>query len=257
MSEVLVLFMDTMKTPRTRLGMFGEQARNEEWAVIAILDYRAGNRTSVARGLNILGFYYLDPADPAHVVGRTGYGIHFAAVVAQGNLAAVQLHPEKSGPPFRAIGGRSCSKLCAALAADPTIFSKSTPRAEPMPPSSLPWCTMAPIPSEESRNSSMNAGRRFEKPGENDSQVVAARLRQRPCRSGRLAATPPPAAYQPITRNPSPPRTHSQVHLKPSRRDTRGSQPVALPKAAVDARENRISPGRSGPKITPSRFPAS
>ena len=43
--------------------------------------------------------YYPDPADPAHVLGRTDYGLPFAAVVAQGNLAAVQFHPEKSGPP--------------------------------------------------------------------------------------------------------------------------------------------------------------
>ena len=40
--------------------------------------------------------YYATPADPAHLVGRTEYGLGFAAAVARENLFAVQCHPEKS-----------------------------------------------------------------------------------------------------------------------------------------------------------------
>lgn len=43
--------------------------------------------------------YYPDPSDPAHAAGRTTYGISFVSAVARANLAAVQFHPEKSGPP--------------------------------------------------------------------------------------------------------------------------------------------------------------
>jgi imidazole glycerol-phosphate synthase subunit HisH len=40
--------------------------------------------------------YYATPADPAHLAGRTEYGLGFAAAVARENLFAVQCHPEKS-----------------------------------------------------------------------------------------------------------------------------------------------------------------
>jgi glutamine amidotransferase len=40
--------------------------------------------------------YYATPADPAHLAGRTGYGLDFAAAVARENIFAVQCHPEKS-----------------------------------------------------------------------------------------------------------------------------------------------------------------
>ncbi|RMG29116.1 MAG: imidazole glycerol phosphate synthase subunit HisH [Gammaproteobacteria bacterium] len=40
--------------------------------------------------------YYADPADPAHVTGRTEYGIEFASAIGRDNLFAVQFHPEKS-----------------------------------------------------------------------------------------------------------------------------------------------------------------
>ncbi|MDP8922222.1 MAG: imidazole glycerol phosphate synthase subunit HisH [Chloroflexota bacterium] len=40
--------------------------------------------------------YYVDPADPAVVVGETDYGVRFASIVAQGNVFATQFHPEKS-----------------------------------------------------------------------------------------------------------------------------------------------------------------
>jgi glutamine amidotransferase len=44
--------------------------------------------------------YYPLPRDPAVVLGEAEYGgLHFAAAFATRNLAAVQFHAEKSGPP--------------------------------------------------------------------------------------------------------------------------------------------------------------
>jgi imidazole glycerol-phosphate synthase subunit HisH len=40
--------------------------------------------------------YYVDPADPAVVVGETEYGVTFASIVAANNVFATQFHPEKS-----------------------------------------------------------------------------------------------------------------------------------------------------------------
>ena len=40
--------------------------------------------------------YFATPAEPAHLAGRTEYGLGFAAAVARENLFAVQCHPEKS-----------------------------------------------------------------------------------------------------------------------------------------------------------------
>lgn len=40
--------------------------------------------------------YYVAPADDSLVVGRTLYGLPFAAAIARDNLFAVQFHPEKS-----------------------------------------------------------------------------------------------------------------------------------------------------------------
>jgi glutamine amidotransferase len=40
--------------------------------------------------------FYVDPADPAMVVGETDYGVSFASIVAHGNIFATQFHPEKS-----------------------------------------------------------------------------------------------------------------------------------------------------------------
>jgi glutamine amidotransferase len=42
--------------------------------------------------------YYLAPADEAQVLATTTHGIEFAAAFAVDNFAAVQFHPEKSGP---------------------------------------------------------------------------------------------------------------------------------------------------------------
>ena len=40
--------------------------------------------------------YYVDPVDPALVVGRSDYGIEFTCAIARDNLFACQFHPEKS-----------------------------------------------------------------------------------------------------------------------------------------------------------------
>lgn len=40
--------------------------------------------------------FYVDPTDPAMVVGETDYGVAFASIVAHGNIFATQFHPEKS-----------------------------------------------------------------------------------------------------------------------------------------------------------------
>jgi imidazole glycerol-phosphate synthase subunit HisH len=41
--------------------------------------------------------FYADPADPAHVLGRTQYGVEFASLVGRDNVVATQFHAEKSG----------------------------------------------------------------------------------------------------------------------------------------------------------------
>ena len=59
--------------------------------------------------------YYVDPADPADVVGETDYGVTFASVVGRGNVFATQFHPEKSaGIGLRIY--RNFARLCAASA---------------------------------------------------------------------------------------------------------------------------------------------
>ncbi len=52
--------------------------------------------------------YYPAPHDSNHIQGTTGYGITFASAVAHKNLAAVQFHPEKSGPPGLRILDNFC-----------------------------------------------------------------------------------------------------------------------------------------------------
>jgi imidazole glycerol-phosphate synthase subunit HisH len=41
--------------------------------------------------------YYADPAEAAHALGRTEYGVEFASLVARDNIVATQFHTEKSG----------------------------------------------------------------------------------------------------------------------------------------------------------------
>lgn len=41
--------------------------------------------------------YYVEPADPALVLGETDYGVRFCSMIATENIIATQFHPEKSG----------------------------------------------------------------------------------------------------------------------------------------------------------------
>lgn len=52
--------------------------------------------------------YCAVPSDPSIVVGTTDYGGSFASAVQQGNIFAVQFHPEKSGP----VGIKMLSNFC-------------------------------------------------------------------------------------------------------------------------------------------------
>jgi glutamine amidotransferase len=42
--------------------------------------------------------YYLDPEDRSSVIATTEHGVEFASAFARDNFAALQFHPEKSGP---------------------------------------------------------------------------------------------------------------------------------------------------------------
>ncbi len=42
--------------------------------------------------------YHVDPEDPSVVLTATDYGVEFVSAVQKGRVAAVQFHPEKSGP---------------------------------------------------------------------------------------------------------------------------------------------------------------
>jgi glutamine amidotransferase len=69
--------------------------------------------------------YYVDPTDPAAVVGETEYGVPFASIVSHGNIFATQFHPEKSaGIGLRIY--RNFARLCASTVTAPT-------EAEPVP----------------------------------------------------------------------------------------------------------------------------
>lgn len=50
--------------------------------------------------------YYLDPRDPERALATTNHGIEFVSALADRNFAAVQFHPEKSGPLGLAVLGR-------------------------------------------------------------------------------------------------------------------------------------------------------
>ena len=52
--------------------------------------------------------FYPDPADTAHILGRTEYGLRFCSALANRNLVAVQFHPEKSGAPGLRILANFC-----------------------------------------------------------------------------------------------------------------------------------------------------
>lgn len=52
--------------------------------------------------------YFADPADPTLIAGKATYGLEFTAAVANRNLAAVQFHAEKSGPPGLTILENFC-----------------------------------------------------------------------------------------------------------------------------------------------------
>ena len=52
--------------------------------------------------------FYPDPADTAHILGRTEYGLRFCSALAHRNLVAVQFHPEKSGAPGLRILANFC-----------------------------------------------------------------------------------------------------------------------------------------------------
>ena len=42
--------------------------------------------------------YYTEPDAESSMVGMTEYGVRFCSMLAKGNVAATQFHPEKSGP---------------------------------------------------------------------------------------------------------------------------------------------------------------
>ncbi len=42
--------------------------------------------------------YYAEPVEDSAAVGMTEYGVRFCSMLAKGNVAATQFHPEKSGP---------------------------------------------------------------------------------------------------------------------------------------------------------------
>jgi glutamine amidotransferase len=60
--------------------------------------------------------YYLEPERGEHVLATTRHGIQFASAFAVGNFAAVQFHPEKSGPFGLDILARFASWAPAAAA---------------------------------------------------------------------------------------------------------------------------------------------
>jgi glutamine amidotransferase len=52
--------------------------------------------------------FYCEPSNQRLVVGETEYGVRYASVVAEGNVCAVQFHPEKS----QAVGLRMLRNFC-------------------------------------------------------------------------------------------------------------------------------------------------
>ncbi|PKO21701.1 MAG: imidazole glycerol phosphate synthase subunit HisH [Chloroflexi bacterium HGW-Chloroflexi-1] len=56
--------------------------------------------------------YYCAPADPAHIVATTDFGITYASVVRRGNVWGIQCHPEKS----QAVGLRILRNFVSVVA---------------------------------------------------------------------------------------------------------------------------------------------
>jgi imidazole glycerol-phosphate synthase subunit HisH len=73
--------------------------------VISVIDYKAGNLTSVMKALDALvedrAFVYYTHSYRAPVITETvavtAYGGPFSGAVERGNVMGVQFHPEKSG----------------------------------------------------------------------------------------------------------------------------------------------------------------
>jgi len=61
--------------------------------------------------------YYLEPMNPEHVLATSEHGIEFVSAFATGNFAAMQFHPEKSGPLGIGILQRFASWVPAPAAA--------------------------------------------------------------------------------------------------------------------------------------------
>jgi imidazole glycerol phosphate synthase glutamine amidotransferase subunit len=66
------------------------------------------NRVELGRGAGFDAYfvhgYWLDPADPSVVIGWTEVdGFHFPSLIRAGSMLGTQFHPEKSGPPGRAL----------------------------------------------------------------------------------------------------------------------------------------------------------
>src|SRR5688572_17178699 len=73
--------------------------------------------------------YYLMPARGEHVLAVSRHGIEFASAFAVGNFAAVQFHPEKSGPLGLEILARFASWMPAAAQPDASGPDASAPGA--------------------------------------------------------------------------------------------------------------------------------
>lgn len=74
----------------------------------AIVPHIGWNRVELRGGRSLDAYfvhsYWVDPADPATVVGTTEVdGFRFPSVVRAGSVTGTQFHPEKSGAPGRAI----------------------------------------------------------------------------------------------------------------------------------------------------------
>lgn len=81
-------FPTSPRLPVPHMGWNGVAVRNPHHALMR--DLKPDSRFYFVHS------YYLAPADPRAVILSAEYGFEFAAGVAQGNIAGVQFHPEKS-----------------------------------------------------------------------------------------------------------------------------------------------------------------